>query len=112
MDQGDRFHPVKYFCFNLITDFSQGSQFFVAGAGQLFRLIFGQMDGKGTSLAGCAFHGYLSAVGLGDVFDNGKPQAGAAQLATAGFIDPIKSFKQPGQVFFGNANALVCNDDR
>jgi hypothetical protein len=67
------------------------------------------MNGKGASSAGRAFNGYLAAVGLGDVLDNRKPEPGTAQLAAAGFIDPVKALKQPGQVFFGNADTLVFN---
>ena len=68
------------------------------------------MDGKRTSLAGRAFNGYLAAVGLGNVFDNCESQPGTAQFAAAGFVDPVKSFKKTGQVFFGNADALIFNN--
>ena len=56
-------------------------------------LLFRQMDGKHTSCPEGAFHGDIAAVGLGDVFDDGKAQAGAAQITAAGLIHPIKSFK-------------------
>ena len=55
--------------------------------------IFGQMDGERTSLAGCAFNGYLTTVSLGDVFDNGQAEAGAAQLAAARLVHPVESLK-------------------
>ena len=69
------------------------------------------MNGERTALAGCAFNGYLAAVSLGDVFDNRKAQSGTAQFAAAGFVDAIKSFKKTGQVLFGNADALVCDNN-
>ena len=56
-------------------------------------LLFRQMDGKYTPIPEVALHRYMAAVGLGDVFDDGKPQAGAAQITAAGLIHPIKSFK-------------------
>ena len=69
------------------------------------------MDGKHTSLSEGALHGDIAAVSLGDVFDDGKAQSGTAQVTAAGFVHPIKSFKQPGQVFFGNADTLVPDAD-
>jgi len=36
------------------------------------------MDGKYTSNPEAALHRYMATVGLGDVFDDGKAQSGAA----------------------------------
>ena len=47
------------------------------GACQL-NLFLGQMDGECTPRPEGALHRYAAAVGLGDVFDDGEPKAGAA----------------------------------
>ena len=49
-------------------------------------IIFGQVDGKRASLAGGALYGYLTAMCLGDVFDNGKAQPGIFKLPASSFI--------------------------
>ena len=69
------------------------------------------MNRKHTPLSGCALHRYLTAVGLNDVLDNGKTQAGAAEFAAAGLVHPVKPFKQTRDVDGGNAHALVCYAD-
>lgn len=69
------------------------------------------MDGKPTSLSQHTFHGNMAAMGLGDVFDNGQAETGAAQLAAARLVHPVESLKQPGQVLLGNSAALVFDAD-
>jgi len=54
------------------------------------------MDGKPTSFSRGTVYGNLTTVGLGDMFNDGKPQTGSAKLPTAGLIDPVKPFEQPG----------------
>lgn len=69
------------------------------------------MDGEYTAFSKGAFNRDVAAVSLGDVFDDGKAQTGTAQIAAAGFIHPVKSFKQPGQVFFGDSDTPVLDND-
>ena len=69
------------------------------------------MDCKGAALADRAFDGDIAAVGLSDVLDNGKPQSRAAQLTASGFVHPVKAFKQSGQMFLGNTDALIPDID-
>ena len=48
-------------------------------------------------------------MGLRDVLDNRKAESSAAQLSAACLVYPVEPFKEPGQVFFFNAAALVSN---
>jgi hypothetical protein len=48
---------------------------------------------------------------LGDVFDDGQPQASAAVFTTAGFIDAIKALKDPREMFRWDANTLITDGD-
>jgi hypothetical protein len=45
------------------------------------------------------------------MLDDGQPQSGAADLAAAAGIDPVKPFKDPGQVFRGNTGSAVPHPD-
>ena len=46
-------------------------------------------------------------VGIDNPFDDGKPQAAAADVPVAGFVNPVKPVKQIGEMLFGNADAGV-----
>ena len=50
-------------------------------------------------------------MGQGNMFDNGQPQTRATDLAAAAGINPVKPLKDPGQVFRGDARALVPDPD-
>ena len=69
------------------------------------------MQGERAALSQFALHGHTAAVGLGDVLDDGQPQAGTAELAAARFVHPVEPFKQARKMFFGNAHALVREAD-
>ena len=69
------------------------------------------MDGEGAAPAQFTFHRYMPPVGLGDVFNDGKPQPGAAHVAAASLVDPIEPFKEPGEMLPGDAGALVLYPD-
>ena len=65
------------------------------------------MDFKNTALAECAFHTDGTAVGLGDMIDDGEPQTGTAELPAPGFIDTVEPFKQPRQMFLVDSASLI-----
>ena len=69
------------------------------------------MQRKGAAFFQFALYRHIAAVSLGDVFDDGQAQAGAAELATARLVHPVEPFEQPGEVFFGDAHALVGESD-
>ena len=46
---------------------------------------------------------------LGDVFDDGKAEAGPAQLAAARLIDAIKSLEDARQIFLAYTDAGVAH---
>ena len=70
-------------------------------------LFFWQMDYEHASHPKAAFYGDIATVGLGNVFYDGKAQSGAAHIPTSGLVHPVKSFKQPGEVFFSDSDALI-----
>ena len=74
-------------------------------------LIGWHLQGEDGLLTGRAGHGHPSPVGQGNMFDNGQSQTRAANLAAAAGIDPVKPFKDPRQVFRGDARALVPHPD-
>ena len=53
--------------------------------------------------------GDLSAVGLGDVLDDGQPEARAAQLAAARLVHAVEALEEARQVLGGDAAALVAH---
>jgi len=69
------------------------------------------MQGEGTPLSGSALHRDLPAMGLGDVFYDGKTQPGAAQFPAPGFVHTIKSFEQTRQMRFGDADSRISKAD-
>ena len=48
------------------------------------------MQAEHASFAGKALNGHIAAMGLGDVFDDGKAKSCAAQLPASCLIDPVK----------------------
>jgi len=50
-------------------------------------------------------------MGLGYVFDDGKPQACASHSSASGLIDPIKTLEESGQMLLFYAAALVADTD-
>ena len=42
----------------------------------------------------------MAAVGLYNMFYDGKAKTCTALLAASGFVNPVKPFKKAGQVFF------------
>ena len=77
----------------------------------LERTFYRQIEGEGAALSQLAVDGDIAAVGLGDMFDDGQPQAGAAELAAARLVHPVEPFEQTGEMLFGDAHALVLEAD-
>ncbi len=76
----------------------------VAGRGR-------QMDGEGAAPARFADHLDPAPMDLDNMFDDGQPQAGAAQPAAAGLVHPVKTLEEPGQSGGGDALALIAHRD-
>ena len=75
-----------------------------------FRGVFArEQDTNGSTPTKLAFRFDATAVQLDDVLDDGKPKAGAAQLAAARSVDPIKALEDARQIFFANADPSVAN---
>ena len=70
-----------------------------------------QVDGEGAALAELALNRDIAGMGLCNVFNNGKSKAGAAHGAAAGLVYPVKPFKKPRQMLFGDANSLISDLD-
>ena len=69
------------------------------------------MDCKGASFAWCAFNGKSTAMSLDNMLYDGKPKSSASEFTASGLVNPVKSFKKSGQVFFGDSDAMVFNAD-
>ena len=68
-----------------------------------------QADAKRGTFAKAAVEADGAAEGLGEVLDDGEPQAGAAEFAGAGFVDAIKPLEDAGLVLLGDADAGVLH---
>ena len=51
-------------------------------------------------------------MGLNNVLDDGQPQSGATEDATARLVHTVKPLEQSRQMFFGNAVAVIFDVDR
>ena len=68
----------------------------------------GEGDRKGTALFGRAVHCYLAAVGFDDRFGDGQAETGFP-VVLARAIAAIEAVKDVGQVFCGDAVAIIFN---
>ena len=66
-----------------------------------------QMQRKRASFPGDAINGDMAAMGMGDVLDNGKAESRASEFPASGFIDPVESFEQAGQMLLHNSDSVV-----
>lgn len=73
--------------------------------------IFRQMNTKCTSLTRGAFDSYMTAMGLGNVLDDGQAETGTSQVTAAGLIDAVETLKKSWQMIFGDAVTLVRYPD-
>ena len=70
-----------------------------------------QVKREGTAATHFAFNGNGTAVRLNYVLHDSQPQAGAAVLATARFIDAIEPLEHTWQVLRVNAAPVVAHDN-
>ena len=68
-----------------------------------------QVDGKQASFTQAALHRDLAAVGLGDVLDDGEPQAGAAERPAASLVNAVKTLEQARQVLLLDSDPVVLH---
>ena len=71
-----------------------------------------KLDAERGALVGLAFDADVAAEGLGEVLDDGEAEAGAAELAGAGFIDAVEPLEDAGEVLLGDADAGVGDLER
>jgi hypothetical protein len=69
------------------------------------------MNAKTAAFSKLAFNRDVTAMRLGNVFDDCQPQTGSTHIATAGFVHPLETFEEPRQVLLRNTDALVLNAD-
>src|SRR5260370_13693606 len=69
--------------------------------------ILGQREIKGRAFARFAFGPDLAAVAVDEVFDNRKPQPGAALFTRACFVHTVKSLEHPLERSRGNPRTVV-----
>ena len=70
-------------------------------------LMQGQFYDKGCALALFAFHPDGAAVEQHQLMHDGKAQARSTLFPAAGFIHPIETIEDMGQIFLGNAGAII-----
>ena len=75
------------------------------------RLGQGQLDGERAALARFACDAHAAAERLGQVLDDRQAQAGAAELARAGFVDAVEALEDATLVFWLDADAGVADGD-
>src|SRR5450759_2787282 len=66
-------------------------------------------DPEDRALAQRAFNFQLGTVALGYMLDDGQAQPGAAGVARAAAIDPVKTLGQARQMFWRNAGSAVLH---
>ena len=70
-----------------------------------------KLDRKTRSRTDFADHGDRAALGLGQVFNDGKSQTGSPEFPGAGLIHAIKALKEPALVLRGDADAGIGDVD-
>ena len=71
----------------------------------------GESQDEGAALAEFAIDGKGDAVGLGNVLDDGQPQAGTHTVVAGGLLRTIVLFKNSGQGVFTDAYPIVGDLD-
>ena len=77
--------------------------------GHLF--ILRQVNAKAAAFSKCALDGNMTAMRLGDVFDNCQAQTGTPFFATAGFVHAVEALEKPWQMFLSNTAAVILDTD-
>lgn len=68
--------------------------------------FFRKQEGKGSTFAKGTFGGDRTAMCLDNPFHHGKSKSGMTGCAPGG-VCPVKPFPDVGQIFFGNADAVI-----
>ena len=76
---------------------------------RMLALSLWKVEGKNASLAETTLNGNMATMGLGDVFDNGEPQACAAELSTPPLVNSIETLEEPGKMLRGYPVAMIAN---
>src|SRR5512144_2551480 len=71
----------------------------------------GKADGEGGPAAHLAPHRHVTAVVGAHVLDDGQPQASSASRSGPRSVDAVEPLEDPALLGFGNAVALVADDD-
>ena len=74
-------------------------------------LVLWQVNAEAAAYSQLTFYPNVTAVSLGNVFDDRQTQTGSAHIAAAGFVYPVEAFEQSLQMLFSNADAVVLNAD-
>ena len=69
----------------------------------------GQREEEGGTAGNFAFCADGAGMSEPDVLSDGESEAGASGFTGAGFIDPVKAFKQAPEVLGGDAGAEITN---
>ena len=65
------------------------------------------MNDEFTPFPRRAFHGNPARMGIDDMLDNRKPQAGPPQFPASGGIRAVKPLEEPRKVFWSDSDAMV-----
>src|SRR5581483_985329 len=73
--------------------------------------LFGKRKNESGAFPRLALRDDLSPVGLHDVLHDRQSQAGSAEVARTGPVDPVKTLEDPGEIFLRNADPAVLDFD-
>ena len=68
-----------------------------------------KVQGKYAPFAESTLNRNGATMGLGNMFDNGKPQAGTAKFPTPPLVNTIETFEEPGEMLRGYATSMVAD---
>ena len=69
------------------------------------------MNAKAAALSKLAFNRNVTAMRLGNVFDDRQTQTGSTHIAAAGFVHPVETLEDPRQMLLGNTDPVILNAD-
>ena len=69
------------------------------------------MNAKAAAFSKLTFNRNMTAMRLGNVFDDRQTQTGSTHVAAAGFVHPVEPLEYPWQMLLSNTDAVVLNTD-
>ena len=69
------------------------------------------MNAKAAAFSKLAFNRNMTAMRLGNVFNDRQTQTGSPHVAAAGFVHPVEALEEPRQMLLSNTDAVVLNAD-